>query len=194
MRHSSENPTAVSSELGVVALPFVPVPPTLEAVLGYGHDQRFVAFYWAAAEGVLCYTDGLHAVCGSGMTNPTGWHLYVTHPRVAKPLESLNVYGEEAAHALILDRAQRRMYTATIQGARDVLAGRHIDNLAPFDMPIEIRREFFAPADMPAQPIESDGMSMEAIYARAEKRRAAEREMAEWLDQSPPRDTREKQA
>lgn len=166
----------IKSELGVIALPFAPVPPDIEALLGYHYDRRFVAFYWAPLDGVVCYTDGANAVCGSGVTNASAWHLYVTHTKVARALAGLDVYSDHARHALIIDRETRRLYAATVEDARLVLAGYHIDS-----SPEPMQQEYFtvensAPAPKHAAP------SMESMLERAEARRAMERVMLQWLD------------
>lgn len=166
----------IKSELGVIALPFAPVPPAIETLLGYRYDRRFVAFYWAPLDGVVCYTDGVNAVCGSGVTNASAWHLYVTHTKVAHALAGLDVYSDQAKHALIIDRETRQLYAATVEDARLVLAGYHVDH-----SPEPMRQEYFTAENSAVAPKHATP-SMESMLERAEARRATERAMLQWLD------------
>ncbi len=184
---------SVKAEIGIVALPFVPVPPNFEAVLGYAEDRRYVAFYWAAEDGTLCCTDGAYAVCGSGLMNPSGWHLFVTHPSVIGALDGLDVYSEHSAHALILDREERRMYGATIQDARDVLAGRRFESQQPSAFPAGLQNSFFAIARSPLLPLPDGLPSAAEVEARVETRRSMERAMLEWLNNPDPQEGRKHQ-
>lgn len=166
----------IKSELGVIALPFAPVPPDIETTLGYHYDRRFVAFYWAPQDGVVCYTDGANAACGSGVTNASAWHLYVTHAKVAHALAGLDVYSDQAKHALVIDREARQLYAATIEDARLILAGYHFDS-----SPEPLRQEYFTLANSTPLP-QNAAPDMESILERAEARRAMERAMLQWLD------------
>lgn len=178
-------PPDIGNEIGVVALPFVPVPPNLEVVLGYCQNRRHVAFYWSNEDEALCYTDGVHSACGSGYTNASGWHLFVTHPRVAAALSGINVYGEpEANHALVLDRTDRRMFTATIEDARDVLLGNHVEKREALFPTVPLLADDFLRGL--ATFAATEELTAEDIYARAEAKRQAEQLMLDWLNQPDP--------
>lgn len=174
----------IHNELGVVALPFCPVPPNLEVVLGYERNRRFVSFYWDNEDDTACMTDGDYAACGSGIVSPNGWDLYVTHPRVASALTGLKLYQcDQIQHAIILDRQERKMYAAGVQDARNVLAGRYANVSVSDDVPREMLQLDFNNVDSIADVIAPDS-SPSAVLARAEARRDAEQEMLDWLDQN----------
>jgi len=186
----------IHNELGVVALPFCPVPPNLEVVLGYVRERRFVSFYWDNEDDTACMTDGDYAACGSGIVSPNGWDLYITHPVVAKALTGLKLYQcDPIEHAIILDREERKMYAAGVQDARNVLAGRYANTPVPDDVPREMFQLDMHAVDAMADVIAPDS-SPSAVLARAEARRDAEQAMLDWLNRSgdPHRSTKENRA
>jgi hypothetical protein len=88
-----------------------PVPPMLEAAIGYDGDARWVAFYWQPAGDEACWDDGRASLCGA---NWPAYLAYTRHPAVWPHL-ALYDFGssdEPARHWLVLDRRERRLYAA----------------------------------------------------------------------------------
>lgn len=88
-----------------------PVPPMLEAAIGYDRLARWVGFYWQPAGDECCWDDGQHSLCGAH------WPAYLayTQHRAVWPHLALYDFGssdEPARHTLLLDRTERRLYAA----------------------------------------------------------------------------------
>jgi hypothetical protein len=90
----------------VMRLIGIPVPPMLEAALGYPGDSRFVAFWWEQAGDELAWDDGRESTVGA---NWYAWLIFVQHPSVEPYLAPylLGNSDEEARHVLLLDRQDR---------------------------------------------------------------------------------------
>jgi hypothetical protein len=76
-----------SGEFGLVKLP-IPVPPNLEAALGYPGNERYVAFHECRVS-----TAGFIVEDGD-LRRPVveaGWSLFRRHPAVARLLERLRL-------------------------------------------------------------------------------------------------------
>lgn len=92
----------------------LPVPPMLEAALGYAGEARYVAFYWGAGDEVYWDT-GWSSADGEWQ----GWLAFVRHPRVAPALVPYH-FGDSdtpATHWLVLDRETRTCAIGTPQQA-----------------------------------------------------------------------------
>jgi hypothetical protein len=85
-----------------------PVPPMLEAAVGYPGAARFVALYWTPFGDEAVYDDGAQSGDGSGVA----YQGFVHHPAVAHHLTpyELGSSDQEARHWLLLDRRARRLY------------------------------------------------------------------------------------
>ena len=137
------------TEISKVLTPLkAPVPPQLEAALGYQGDARFVAFYWSPAGDEVMYDDGWT----SGDGDWWSWLAYVDHPAVAPylwlpcprcrergttntlyndpcitcdgaGLLPLNLGSSDynASEWLILDRQERKVLVAPVATARRFL-------------------------------------------------------------------------
>lgn len=90
----------------------VPVPPMLEAALGYLGSAPFLAIYWdAEIEEARC-DDGTFDIDA----RRSAWDVYLGHPKFAQPHDRYTFGGEDcpAAHFLLLDRTQRILYVGPI--------------------------------------------------------------------------------
>jgi len=58
----------------------LPVPPMLEAALGYPGTARYVAFYWIPAGDELLWDEGWRSADGAWQ----GWLTFTRHPRVPR--------------------------------------------------------------------------------------------------------------
>ncbi len=88
-----------------------PVPPMLEAAIGYDGPARWVAFFWQSAGDEACWDDGRSSLCGANW----GAYLAYTQHRAVWPHLALYDFGssdEPARHWLVLDRETRRLYAA----------------------------------------------------------------------------------
>jgi hypothetical protein len=83
----------------------LPVPPMLEAALGYPGTARYVAFSWLPGGDELIWDDGWSSADGAW----AGWLQWTRHPRVAPCLRPFH-FGDSdtpATHWLLLDREAR---------------------------------------------------------------------------------------
>jgi hypothetical protein len=87
----------------------IPVPPMLEAALGYPGELRWVAFWWEQAGDELAWDDGRSSTV---MANWYAWLIFVRHPSVEPYLApyELGSSDTQALHALLLDRKARALY------------------------------------------------------------------------------------
>lgn len=88
-----------------------PVPPMLEAAIGYDGPARWVAFYWQSAGDEACWDDGRSSLCGAN------WPAYLAYTQHQKVWPHLALYDfgssdEPARHWLVLDRETRQLYAA----------------------------------------------------------------------------------
>lgn len=104
----------------------IPVPPMLEAALGYPGTARYVAFYWIPAGDELMWDEGWRSTVGAWQ----GWLVFTRHPWVAPALVSYN-FGDSdtsATHWFLLDRETR---TCAVGTARAVQRALRTGNPAP---------------------------------------------------------------
>jgi len=89
----------------------VPVPPMLEAALGYPGTARYVAFYWTPAGDELMWDEGWRSADGAWQ----GWLTFTRHPRVAPALAPYQLGDSDtpATHWLLLDREARTCSVGT---------------------------------------------------------------------------------
>jgi len=97
----------------------VPVPPMLEAALGYAGTARYVAFYWIPAGDELLWNEGWQSADGAWQ----GWLTFTRHPRVAPALAPYE-FGDSdtpATHWLLLDREARTCCVGTVAAVQQAL-------------------------------------------------------------------------
>ena len=85
----------------------MPVPPMLEAAIGYDGNDRYVAFYWTPFGDEIMWDTGWSSAAGQW----AAWLIFVRHPRIAPALSPYNLGGsdQQAAHWLLLDRHDRTL-------------------------------------------------------------------------------------
>lgn len=90
----------------------LPVPPMLEAALGYNGHMRYVAFYWDAEADTVRYDDG----ATDEEADFEAFDLMVLHEKTAPALAEydLGSDGEIPRHFLLLDRRERALYAGRI--------------------------------------------------------------------------------
>jgi len=97
----------------------IPVPPQLEAAVGYPGGARWVALCWTSLGDTCLYDDG--RLSGTGH----GWAYlgFVRHAAVAPHLRhaDLGSSEDEGRERILLDRTERRAYLAVASQARSFL-------------------------------------------------------------------------
>jgi hypothetical protein len=104
----------------------VPVPPMLEAALGYAGTARYVALYWRPAGDALVWDEGWRSADGAWQ----GCLTFTRHPRVAPALAPYE-FGDSdtpATHWLLLDREARTCCVGTAAAVQQAL---YMENPAP---------------------------------------------------------------
>ena len=159
----------------------VPVPPMLEAAVGYGGQARFFGIYWGAGDESY-HDDGRR----SGTGNPHAYLAFVRHPAVALELSGVNLGSsdDDAEYLLIIDRRDRRAFVTPTAEARRFLRGQW--NESPVGPAVLTQDEFAAVfnqlgQDFKARPTPT---AAEVVAAMKEQRRH-ESEMVAWLDATP---------
>jgi hypothetical protein len=162
----------------------VPVPPMLEAALGYRGDARFVAFSWTPYGDEAEYNDGSSA--GTGAWD--GFLAFVRHPRI-QPAVTRFHFGsseQEAQHTLLLDRDKRELFVAPAAHTDELLRHQwpHLSEensiqLSPAEA-ASIVRTAIAKSRHATHHISAD-----AIMQHLQAHRALLQEMKTWLDQQP---------
>jgi hypothetical protein len=153
-----------------------PVPPMLEAAIGYAGAARLVAFHWQPAGDEACYDDGQTSLCGAHWP---AYLAYTQHPAVWPHL-ALYDFGsseEPARHWLLLDRATRQLYAAPwdVAGAALRLQARPAgEEQTPRELPTA--DELLA---LLSQTPYRDPTQIAAQIAEAEQ---ARQELVAWLD------------
>lgn len=95
-----------------------PVPPMLEAAIGYEGDARYVAFYWGGGD---------EAYCDDGRISFTAdWQpylLFLRHRAIWPGLigHDFGTSDAPAREYLLLDRRQRMLYAAPARATRNFL-------------------------------------------------------------------------
>ncbi len=112
----------------------IPVPPQLEAVVGYTGDARWISLNWTCLGDTVLYSDGRSSGTGHGW----GYLGYVRHPAVAPLLRGLELGSSEqdAAELLLFDRDDRRAFVADATEARAFLREQW-----PAEEPVELTTE-----------------------------------------------------
>jgi len=97
----------------------IPVPPQLEAVVGYTGDARWFSLCWTCLGDTVLYSDGRSSGTGHGW----GYLGYVRHSAVASHLRDLDLGSSEqdGTQRLLIDRDERRAYFADAVEARSFL-------------------------------------------------------------------------
>src|SRR6266699_6130627 len=97
----------------------VPVPPMLEAALGYRGTARYVAFYWIPAGDELMWDEGWRSADGEWQ----GWLTFTRHPRVAPVLAPFHFGDSDTppTHWLLLDRETRTCCVGTAAAVQQAL-------------------------------------------------------------------------
>lgn len=100
-------------------LPALPVPPQLEAAVGYTGDARWLSLCWTACGDTVLYDDGRAYGTGHGW----GYLGFARSPAVAPYLRGLDLGSSErdGTQRLVIDRVERRAYSAANEEARRVV-------------------------------------------------------------------------
>lgn len=106
----------------------VPVPPMLEAAIGYSGPGRFVAFTWGAGDEAYLDDGQLSATA-----NGEPYLLFRQHRAVWPGLAGYDFGSEEAPaeHFLLLDRLTRLLYAVPARTAGNFLIGQWPDLFTP---------------------------------------------------------------
>ena len=112
----------------------IPVPPQLEAAVGYPGEARWVALCWTSLGDTCVYDDG--RLSGTGH----GWAYlgFVRHAAVAPHLAhaDLGSSEDEGRERLLIDRTERRAYLCGSAEARSLVCRQWPDEPA-----VELTRE-----------------------------------------------------
>jgi hypothetical protein len=158
----------------------IPVPPMLEAALGYTGTARYVAFFWGAGDEVY-WDDGWSSADGES----AGWLAFTRHRRVSHLLAPYH-FGDSdtaATHWLLVDRATRICSVGTAAVTARVLQR---DNTAP-----ETARGEFSESGLTELDWDNIVESFEElnatitpdeIFERLEAHACLVRDMTAWLD------------
>lgn len=155
----------------------IPVPPQLEAVVGYHGDARWFALSWTCLGDTVLYCDGRSSGTGHGW----GYLGWVRHRAVAPQLRELNLGSSECdgTEQLLIDRQERRAFVADAAVARSFLREQF-----PAEPEVELTPEQWAEVveeirqRMLARPLPSMGDLMEQMRQHS----ALVADMVRWLD------------
>jgi hypothetical protein len=118
-QHQSIDKEGEKSFSGLIPIT-APVPPMLEKAIGYSGFAHFVSFYWTFKEDRAYYFDGM-----VGSTGEDHAYLeYIQHPEIKQLLTDYHLGDSknEAQHALILDREERKLYVALLKDTESFLS------------------------------------------------------------------------
>jgi len=106
----------------------LPVPPQLDAVVGYAGDARWFTLCWTCCGDTCVYDDSRSYGTGTGW----GYLGWVRHPAAAPHLRHADLGSSErdGTQRLVIDRQERRAYLATAAEARSVVAAQWPDEPA----------------------------------------------------------------
>lgn len=162
----------------------VPVPPQLEAAVGYRGDARYFAIFWQPVGDEAIVTDGRVSQDGCWW----GYQAFVDHPVVMLALAGLRYdlgsSDSEATHWLVIDRETRTASLTPCAEAEQFLADQH-----PALPPIELTREEWeaivknVSAHMQMQLGQADWLNAPDQLAA---QNASVDEMTTWLNQHRP--------
>jgi hypothetical protein len=112
----------------------IPVPPQLEAAVGYVGDARWISFCWTCCGDCPWIDDGRGSMTGT----PYGLLAFWRHPAVAPHLRDADLGSSEqdGTQRLVIDRQERRAYLASSATARSVVCGQW-----PAEPAVELTRE-----------------------------------------------------
>lgn len=159
-----------------------PVPPLLEKAIGYTHDARFVSFHWIPGGDEAYFDDGR----AGGTGNWQGFLAYIHHP-VIRPLlhgYDLGSSDSEAAHCLILDRNERKLYVATVKDTERFLAQQW-----PKREPVHMSKEEWEAVQariIKAMKRAQRTINTDDIHRRIEEQYALVEDLQHWLNQFLP--------
>lgn len=108
----------------------LPLHPKLETIFGYGGSAGRVVFFWEPFADKLMYDDGSE----TGSANTWAYLIWAGHPSVKPHL------SQSSTPLLMLDRAERRLYTVSREEAIQALndsGGRPVQTL-----PVEAAQPF----------------------------------------------------
>jgi hypothetical protein len=109
-------------EIPMILLP-VPLPPNWEVVVGWtgGDHARWLSGYWTSLGDHPYLSDGRTSMSGDGY----GWLAWSRSRAVAPHLADYRLGDSmsEGPHALLIDRAERRVYAADRHEADCVVLG-----------------------------------------------------------------------
>lgn len=152
-----------------------PVPPTLEAAIGYDGAARWVGFYWQPAGDEVCWDDGRASLTGANW----GAYLAYTQHRAVWPHLALYDFGssdEPARHWLVLDREARQLYAAPWDVAAAALRLQERSDPLPTLGELPTADELI---ELLGQTLYTDPAQIAAQMAQAEQMR---QELETWLD------------
>jgi hypothetical protein len=141
----------------------VPVPPMLDAAIGYKGKARFVSFQWTPYGDEADYSDGRVSATG----NWQAFLAYIQHPAVSPFLEAydLGSSDSEGKHALVLDREQFKVFIAPVKEAAKFLREQW-----PPQQPIRMSQEdYVAKISIALQNIKNPAISISKIFSGALK-------------------------
>jgi len=159
----------------------LPVPPMLEAALGYDGPARWVAFFWSPF--------GDEARCADGRVETDAkwfaYHVFTESPAVMVALAPHDLGSSETAatHWLLLDRGDRRLYVAPAASAAVFLSRQWMPRgeLPVAELPLSdelgdlvSEAAAFQPVPVPPGLIEQAMTQMQRSYAN-------DQALQEWL-------------
>ncbi len=154
----------------------VPVPPMLEAALGYEGDADWVGFYWEPAGDEVVYDDARQ----SGTGEWHAWVIFTRCPKVAPALAGLELGNsdEAARHWLVLSRSRRELHAAEVAEARRFLRDQwpREESVVLTEEQVQAVMDHIREA-MDARPMPTQQEIREAMARQNE----IERQLAEWL-------------
>ena len=155
----------------------IPVPPQLEAAVGYPGEARWMALCWTSLGDTCVYDDG--RLSGTGH----GWAYlgFVRHAAVAPYLTHADLGSSEyeGRERLVIDRQERRVYLALAAEGRSVVCGQWPDEPA-----VELTREEWAAIveDVRQRMLSRPLPSMNQLMSQMREHSALVADMIRFLD------------
>jgi hypothetical protein len=163
----------------MILLP-IPLPPNWEAVVGWtgGDHARWLSGFWTSLGDHPYLSDGRTSMSGDGW----GWLAWARHAAAAPHLRAYRLGDSmsEGLHALLIDRAERRVYAASRDEAERVIRGHWPACEEPdlTDEQVEAVMRHMEAA-MVARPLPT----AEEIIRRMREHSRLVSEMVKWLDE-----------
>jgi hypothetical protein len=155
----------------------IPVPPQLEAVVGYTGDARWFGLSWTCLGDTVLYDDGKSSGTGHGW----GYLGFVRHPSVAPHLRDLDLGSSEqdGRQRLVIDRQERRVFVADATEARSFLRVQF-----PVEEEVELTAEQWAEVveEIRQRMLSRPLPSMSDLMQQMRDHSALVAEMVRWLD------------